>query len=138
MASCAARHRIGVIRLVAVLTTVWLGCFALGAQLVAPVPVAARSAAASVYEAAQQVVAILHDQQIFDEQAATDALRDVPDASLLTALRGKDVVPHLRRATGARRWRTRSSRRRSRRSSTRAPAASPVPASAPAAAPASR
>ena len=92
LASCAARHRTVTIRLVAVLTVAWLACFVLGTQLVAPVPVAGRSAAASAYETAQQVAASLHDQQVFDEQAATDALRDVPDADLLTALRGKDVV----------------------------------------------
>jgi hypothetical protein len=92
LASCAARHRTVTIRLVAVLTAAWLACFVLGTQLVAPVPVAGRSAAASAYETAQQVAASLHDQQVFDEQAATDALRDVPDADLLTALRGKDVV----------------------------------------------
>jgi hypothetical protein len=92
LASCAARHRTATTRLVAVVTAAWLACFALGAQLVAPVPVAARSAAASAYETAQQVVTSLHDQQIFDEQAATDPLRNIPDANLLTALRGKDVV----------------------------------------------
>ncbi|TQM45291.1 sulfatase-like hydrolase/transferase [Pseudonocardia cypriaca] len=92
LASCAARHRTVTIRLVAVLTAAWLACFVLGTQLVAPVPVAGRSVAASAYETAQQVAASLHDQQVFDEQAATDALRDVRDADLLTALRGKDVV----------------------------------------------
>jgi hypothetical protein len=59
---------------------------------VAPVPVAGRSVAAGAYETAQQIATSLHDQQVFDEQAATDALRGVPDAKLLTALRGKDVV----------------------------------------------
>jgi hypothetical protein len=92
LAGCAARHRTATTRLVAVVTAAWLTCFALGAQLVAPVPVAARSAAASAYETAQQVVTSLHDQRIFDEQAATDPLRGIPDANLLTALRGKDVV----------------------------------------------
>jgi hypothetical protein len=92
LASAAARHRTVTIRLVAVLTTAWLACFVLGTQLVAPVPVAGRSVAASAYETAQQIAASLHDQQVFDEQAATDALRDLPDAKLFTALRGKDVV----------------------------------------------
>ena len=92
LASCASRHRTVTIRLVAVLTAAWLACFVLGTQLVAPVPVAGRSAAASTYETAQQIAASLHDQQVFDEQAATDALRDLPEANLLTALRGKDVV----------------------------------------------
>ncbi|GAA5134716.1 sulfatase-like hydrolase/transferase [Pseudonocardia adelaidensis] len=92
LAGCAARHRTATTRLVAVVTAAWLACSALGAQLVAPVPVAARSAAASAYETAQQIATSLHDQQVFDEQAATDPLRGIPDANLLTALRGKDVV----------------------------------------------
>jgi hypothetical protein len=92
LASCAARHRTAATRLVAVLTTVWLACFVLGTQLVAPMPVAARSAAAGVYETARQAVTSVREQQIFDQQVASDALRDVPDANLLTALRGKDVV----------------------------------------------
>jgi hypothetical protein len=92
LASLAARYRQATIRTVAVVTAAWLACFALGAQLVAPVPVAARSAVASAFDTAQQVAASLRDQQAFDEQAAMDAFRDVPDANLLTALRGKDVV----------------------------------------------
>jgi hypothetical protein len=92
LATCAARHRTATIRSVAVLTAAWFACLALGAQIVAPVPVAARSAAGGAYETARQVAASLHDQQIFDEELAKDAFRDVPDANLLTALRGKDVV----------------------------------------------
>lgn len=92
LAGCAARHRTATTRLVAVVTAGWIACYALGAQLIAPVPVAARSAAASVYDTAQQIVTSLHDQRIFDEQAATDPLRDAPTANLLTALRGKDVI----------------------------------------------
>jgi hypothetical protein len=92
LATCAARHRTATIRTVAVLTAAWLACLALGAQIVAPVPVAARSAASGAYETARQAVISLRDQQAFDEQVAADAFRDVPGANLLTALRGKDVV----------------------------------------------
>jgi sulfatase-like protein len=92
LASCAARHRTGTIRALAVLTVAWLACSVLGVQLVAPVPVAARSAASGAYETARQAVTSLREQHAFNEQVAADAFRDVPGANLLTALRGKDVV----------------------------------------------
>ncbi|WP_433297527.1 sulfatase [Pseudonocardia sp. CA-142604] len=92
LANLAARHRTTTVRTVAVLTGAWLACFAVGAQIVAPVPVAARSTAALGLQTAQQVSTSLRDQRIFDEQAATDAFRGTPGANLLTALRGKDVV----------------------------------------------
>lgn len=92
LVSCAARHRTATSRAVAVLTAAWLACFALGAQVAATVPVAARSTAAAAYQTAQQVVASLQDQRVFDQQVAADRFRDTPDTNLLTALRGKDVV----------------------------------------------
>ncbi|MEJ3652519.1 sulfatase-like hydrolase/transferase [Actinomycetes bacterium KLBMP 9759] len=92
LAGVAARHRVGTARAVAVLTVAWIGCFALGAQVVAPVPVAARSVVATAVQTADQVAASLDDQRIFDEQAATDAFGSVADADLLAGLRGKDVV----------------------------------------------
>ena len=92
LANIAARHRTTTIRTVAVLTAAWLACFAVDAQIVAPVPVAARSTVALGVQTAQQVSTSLRDQQIFDEQAAADAFRGTPDANLLTALRGKDVI----------------------------------------------
>jgi hypothetical protein len=92
LASCAARHRTTTSRTVAVLTAVWLACFAFGAELVAPVPVASRSTASIAYQTAHQAVTSLRDQQAFDALVAADAFRDTPGANLLTALRGKDVV----------------------------------------------
>ncbi|WP_433273584.1 sulfatase-like hydrolase/transferase [Pseudonocardia xinjiangensis] len=92
LASLAARHRTASIRTVAVLTAAWLACVVFGAQIVAPVPVAARSAVALGVQTAEQVSTSLRDQQIFDEQAASDPFSGTPDADLLTALRGKDVV----------------------------------------------
>jgi hypothetical protein len=92
LANLAAGHRTTTIRTVAVLTGAWLACFAVGAQIVAPVPVAARSTAALGVQTAQQVSTSLRDQEIFDEQATVDAFRGAPDANLLTALRGKDVI----------------------------------------------
>jgi hypothetical protein len=79
-------------RAVAVLPAAWVACAVLGAQIVPGVPVAARSAAALVYDRALQVRAGLHDQKAFTGQAAVDAFRDTPGEELLTALRGKDVI----------------------------------------------
>jgi hypothetical protein len=86
------RHRSAATRGVAVLGVAWLACLALGAQLAPPVPVASRSAAALAYEKAKQVPASLGDERAFAAESADDAFRGVPDADLLTGLRGKDVV----------------------------------------------
>ena len=87
------RHRTGSARAVAVLSVAWLVFAALGTQVVFPVPVAARSAAALAYELAQQVPASLADQAGFDAQlAAPDPFRATPPGDLLAGLRGKDVV----------------------------------------------
>ncbi len=86
------RHRPAAAKAVAVLSVAWVALLAVGAQLVAPVPVASRSAAALAYEKARQVPASLRDGHEFATEAAVDAFRSTPAADLLTALRGKDVV----------------------------------------------
>jgi hypothetical protein len=86
------RHRPAAARTVAVLGVAWVACLALGAQIVAPVPVAARSAAALAYDKALLVPASLRDEREFALQAADDAFRATPREDLLTGLRGKDVV----------------------------------------------
>jgi hypothetical protein len=75
-----------------VLGVAWLACLALGVQLAPPVPIASRSAAALAVEKAKQVPVSLHDERVFAAESADDAFRGVPDADLLTGLRGKDVV----------------------------------------------
>ena len=92
VARVAGRHRPAAARAVAVLSVAWVACLALGAQLVAPVPFASRSAAALAYEKASQVPASLRDERVFAAQAADDAFRATPPDELLTGLRGKDVV----------------------------------------------
>ena len=92
VARVAGRHRPAAARAVGVLSVAWVACLALGAQLVAPVPVASRSAAALAYEKAGQVPASLRDERVFAAQAADDAFRGTPPDELLTGLRGKDVV----------------------------------------------
>ncbi len=87
------RHRTGSVRAVAVLSVAWLVFAVLGTQVVAPVPVAARSAASLAVELAQQVPASIADQQAFDAQlAAPDPFRATPPGDQLAGLRGKDVV----------------------------------------------
>jgi hypothetical protein len=86
------RHRPTATKAVALLTVAWLVCAGLGAQLVAPVPVASRSVAALAYEKAVLVPTSLRDERTFTAQAAVDAFHDVPADQLLTGLRDKDVV----------------------------------------------
>ena len=86
------RHRPAAARAVAVLAVAWVACLAVGAQLVAPVPVASRSAAALAYDKVRQVPASLRDERVFAEQAAVDAFRATAPDDLLSGLRGKDVV----------------------------------------------
>ncbi|MDN5857613.1 MAG: sulfatase [Pseudonocardia sp.] len=86
------RRRTGAIRLVAVLTPLWVGCALLGAQLVPGVPVASASAAALARDTAVGIPATLRGQQEFATQLDVDPFHDIPAADLLAALRGKDVV----------------------------------------------
>ncbi|OJY43625.1 sulfatase-like hydrolase/transferase [Pseudonocardia sp. 73-21] len=85
------RRRTGATRALVVLTAGWLVCAALGAQLVAPVPVASRNAASLAVQKAEQVPVSLRDQAAFEDAfAAPDPFHDTP--ALLGGLRGKDVV----------------------------------------------
>jgi hypothetical protein len=88
----AGRNRPAATRAVVALSVVWVACLAIGAQLVAPVPVASRSAASLAYDMAVQVPASLRDERVFAQEAATDAFRGTAPDELLTGLRGKDVV----------------------------------------------
>jgi hypothetical protein len=92
LADLAAHRRGATVRGLVVLGVAWTACAAVGAQVVAPVPVASRSAASLAVRVAGQVPVSLADQRAFTEQAHTDAFRDVPGSQLLTALAGKDVV----------------------------------------------
>jgi hypothetical protein len=86
------RHRTAAIRALAVLTPIWLACAVLGAQLVSPVPIAARSVASLAYSKARQVPVSLRDERVFASQVGIDAFQDTPGEQLLTGLRGKDVI----------------------------------------------
>jgi hypothetical protein len=86
------RHPTAAIRAVAVLAPIWVACAVLGAQIVTPVPVAARSLASLAYYKARQVPVSLRDEQVFASQVAVDPFQNTPGDKLLTGLRGKDVI----------------------------------------------
>ncbi len=86
------RHRTATRRSLAVLAPAWVGCAVLGVQLVPGQPLAARS---FVSVAAGQVSLVhtdLRDRALFAGKLGPDRFDSVPDAALLTGLRGKDVV----------------------------------------------
>ncbi|MCO1659533.1 sulfatase [Pseudonocardia sp. S2-4] len=92
LSSVAVRHRRTAVRAVPVLGAVWLACFALGAQIVVPVPVAAWSTASMGYRTAAQVPWTLQQYQAFLDQAAAPDPFAAPGTELLGGLAGKDVV----------------------------------------------
>jgi hypothetical protein len=92
LATLAGRRKALSAQVVAVLTVVWLGCALTGAQLVPPVPVAARSTASLAYLQARQVPEGVQDKAAFAKESSGDAFRDTPDGQRLSALKGKDVI----------------------------------------------
>jgi hypothetical protein len=88
----AARHRTTSIRGVAAFTVVWVLCAVLGAHIGASAPIASTSATSLAYNQVRQVNAGLHDKAILTKAAADDPYRSASGSSLLTGLRGKDVI----------------------------------------------
>ncbi len=89
----AARHRRTTVRTVASLGAAWTLFAVLGLTTAAGVPVASRSAALAVSDEVTQIQAGLRDQHTFNtELSAVDPYRLAPSSSLLTGLRGKDVL----------------------------------------------
>ena len=86
------RHRATSLRATAAFTAVWVGAAVIGAQAVAGAPVASTSAAGLAYDQVVQARADIKDEQAFAKTASVDAFRNAPGASLLTGLRGKDVI----------------------------------------------
>jgi Sulfatase len=87
------RHRTATARVLPVVGVAWVACFALGAQIVTPVPVASWGAASLAYHTSAQVPATLHNHDMFVAQAAQpDPFGATPPDQLLTGLRGKDVL----------------------------------------------
>ncbi|WP_300007242.1 sulfatase-like hydrolase/transferase [Pseudonocardia sp.] len=87
-----APHRPVALRTAAGLAPVWLACALLGVQLVPGVAVASASITGQVGSTLAASWASVLDQRQFAAQVGVDAFADTPDAELLTALRGKDVV----------------------------------------------
>ncbi|MFD0520931.1 LTA synthase family protein [Paractinoplanes durhamensis] len=70
----------------------WVILAVLGIQIVGGIPVAGQAAAELARDTALKVPQDIADRKTFDREVKVDAFRNVPDAQLLTALRGKDVI----------------------------------------------
>ena len=88
----AARHRTASARLVSVLAGVWLAGAATALQLAAGAPLASAGAVGLATDHVELARSELQDRQAFAAMTAVDPFRDTPPASLLTGLRGKDVL----------------------------------------------
>lgn len=87
LTGAAARHRTPAARTVAALGAVWTAAAALGA------PLASGSAARAVYAEGRAVDRAIADQHRFSSDLrAADPWRTAPPATLLSVLRGKDVI----------------------------------------------
>jgi len=73
-------------------SSAWIILAVFGVQIVGGIPVAAQSAAELARDTALKVPQDIADQKAFDREVQIDAFRNLPDAQLLTALRGKDVI----------------------------------------------
>jgi hypothetical protein len=87
------RHRATTARVLPVVAVAWAACFALGAQIVTPVPVASWGVGSLAYRTSAQIPTTLHNHDEFVAQAARpDPFAAVPPDQLLTGLRGKDTL----------------------------------------------
>ena len=87
----ALRHRTATVALVAALLPLWLLLSLLDVRAGSH-RLASGDAAVYAFLQVSRVPSQLQDQREFAEAAATDPMRDVPAANLLTGLRGKDVL----------------------------------------------
>jgi phosphatidylglycerophosphate synthase len=88
----AAENRRWTLRVVGTLAAFWAVFAVLGAQLVSGTPVASAIAADLLFDEAKIVRAEVKDEGVFAAEIKHDEFRDTPTSSLLTALRGKDVL----------------------------------------------
>jgi hypothetical protein len=86
------RHRVATIRGLVALGLAWVLFAALGVHVAPGSPVASTSAARLAYERASEVRAGIADQKAFAKAVVNDPLRDTAPDTLLTGLRGKDVL----------------------------------------------
>ena len=93
MTRVAARHRRTTLQVVASLGAAWTVFAVLGVSVGPGTPVASRSTATAAADEVQQIRADLRDQHTFNtELAAVDPYRLARGSSLLSGLRGKDVL----------------------------------------------
>jgi hypothetical protein len=85
-------HRRNAVLTTLVLTVAWVVLAVSNVEIVPGEPVAAKSATGFTYYRALQAKKSMQDKETFAREAAVDAFAGVPDAELLTGLRGKDVV----------------------------------------------
>ncbi len=88
----AARHRRGSLRALTALGAVWILCAVAGVQVAADAPVAADAAGSLAWQRAREARADLRDQQVFANALGADPMAGVPADTLLTGLRGHDVI----------------------------------------------
>jgi phosphatidylglycerophosphate synthase len=88
----AADNRRWAFRTVALLGAVWAISAMLGAQFVSNTPIASAISASLLFDEARIVQAEVNDEGVFAAEIKHDKFRDTPTNSLLTALRGKDVL----------------------------------------------
>jgi len=86
------RHERTATRITTAAILAWFAFAGSGAHVVTDAPIGSSVTASILRGHAAQLRASLHDQEVFDKEAAVDAFRDVPGDQLLTALRGKDML----------------------------------------------
>ena len=93
LTAVAARHRRGTVRGLAALTAVWGLSAGLSLQLIPGSPVASASATGLAVAQVRAAQAALADPRVFEQATrAPDPESTIPASSLLTGLRGKDVI----------------------------------------------
>jgi hypothetical protein len=89
----AARHRHATVRGVAALTAIWVLCASLSLQFIPGSPVASASATGLAVAQVRATQAALSDPRRFEQAIhSRDPAATIPASSLLTGLRGKDVI----------------------------------------------
>ncbi len=93
MARLSATHRRGSAWVVGALALIWVGSATVGIDVEPRTPVASGSTSGFAATEVRNIAAAARDRQLFPEQlVGADAQRQTPTASLLTGLRGKDVI----------------------------------------------
>ncbi len=88
----AADNRHRALRIIGALGAVWVVCGVLGAQLVSHTPIASAVSAGLLLDQGKTVRDEVEDEGVFAKEIKHDEFRDTPTSSLLSALRGKDVL----------------------------------------------